>query len=62
MAARAVLGRALLQIKNKIVGDYNQLAAGFRGTRVTRAATVAWRAGRPSVTISSNVTDGQTHL
>ena len=31
----AVLGRALLQIKNKIVGDYNQLAAGFRGTRVT---------------------------
>ena len=37
----AGLGRALLQIKNKIVGDYNQLAAGFRGTRVTRAATVA---------------------
>ena len=58
----AGLGRALLQIKNKIVGDYNQLAAGFRGTRVTRAATVAWRAGRPSVTISSNATDGQTHL
>ena len=58
----AVLGRALLQIKNKIVGDYNQLAAGFRGTRVTRAATVARRAGRPSVTISSNATDGQTHL
>ena len=40
---RPVLGRALLQIKNKIVGDYNQLAAGFRGTGVTRAATVACR-------------------